>query len=127
AGGTHSGRKTAGDGGTDPQLYGWCSFGIEGRRCAESEHAGTEGAFAIGRLGEALKQVSGARSQVSGKSQRRHAPRPKLSASPVLGRPPRPCLSSPQTPTFFLRASAPQPAHAGSARARPRSGRLLRA
>jgi hypothetical protein len=54
AGGAHAGRAPAGDGGTDPQLYGWCAFGVEGRRCAESKHAGGEGTFAVGRFGEAL-------------------------------------------------------------------------
>jgi hypothetical protein len=63
-GGTHAGRKTAGVGGTDPQLHGWCAFGVEGRRCAESEYAGAEGTVAVGRFGEALKK--GLRCQVSG-------------------------------------------------------------
>ena len=55
---------TAGDDGADPQLYGWCTFGVKGRRCAESKHAGREGAFAGGRFGEALEKVSGVRCQV---------------------------------------------------------------
>src|SRR5208337_2218953 len=63
AGGTHTRCATAGNGGTGPQLHGWCALGFAGRRCAESEHAGREGAIAGGRFGEALEKVSGLRCQ----------------------------------------------------------------
>src|SRR5712692_1604454 len=100
AGGTHAGRAAAGDGGTDPQLHGWCTFGAEGRRCAESEHAGAEGTFAVGRFGEGLGAAEASRDGGRG--------RPALPAASLK-------------PTFALPASAPAPARVGLAIAPSRS------